>query len=228
MKELKELEELGAVIEVTSNGLKLIGDWVDEYKPYHLLFTEITGHLNTYDTKQNKDFLRNLNSLGYLYTSDIILDKNFLRNLTELGYLDTSYTKQDKDFLRNLTHLGYLDTSNTKQDENFLRNLNSLGKLDTYNTKQDKKFLRNVSYDFKEPYIYADGILSIIHSKKVIDDITIYVTNRIGYIETEYIASDGNYYAHAKSIKLALLDLRFKKSNRDTSWLEDKSLEDIV
>ena len=183
------------------------------------------GGLMTYDAVQHKDFLKNLTSLGDLYTSDATQHKDFLINLNSLRVLDTSYEIQHKDFLKNLTSLGYLDTSTT-QHKDFLKNLISLGYLYTSYATQHKDFLKNTKSTFDLPYIYADGILSVIKSTREIDGVIIHNTNRVGYLDTEYIAEHGGVFAHAKSIDLALIDLRFKQSNRDTSWLKDKKTSD--
>ena len=245
----KNLEELGAEVEVLDQGLKLIGDWKEEYNDYHDCIVEITGYLDTSDALQDKDFLRNLNTLGYLYTSHVIQDKDFLRNLNTLGSLDTYKATQDKDFLRNLNTLGRLSTLQALQDKDFLRNLNTLGdlytshviqhkdflqnlntlgRLGTHNAIQDKDFLNGVGRSFDLPYLYADGILSYVHCTKEVKGYTIYETTRIGYTEVEYVASDGDNYSHASSIRSAILDLRFKLSDRDTSWLDNKTLESIL
>ena len=100
--------------------------------------------------------------------------------------------------------------------------------LYTYKSVQDPNFLKDVRRTFDLPYLYKDYILSFVHSTKVIDGITIHKTNRIGYSETEYIAIKGDLSAHADSLKLALIDLRFKESDRNTSWLEDKTLDSVL
>ena len=143
-REIKKLKDLGANVQEVKGGLKLIGDWDNSYNEFHNLFTEITG------------------------------------------------------------------------------------RLDTSNSVQHLDFLKNVKRTFDLPYLYKDYILSFVHSTKVIDSITIHKTNRIGYNETEYVAIKGELSAHAETIKLALIDLRFKESNRDTSWLEDKTLNSVL
>ena len=102
------------------------------------------------------------------------------------------------------------------------------GMLNTTNSVQHPGFLKDVRRTFDLPYLYKDGILSFVHSTKVIDGITIHKTNRIGYTNTEYIAIKSDLSAHANTLKLALIDLRFKESDRDTSWLEDKTLDSIL
>jgi hypothetical protein len=80
---------------------------------------------------------------------------------------------------------------------------------------------------FKEPFIYADNILStIISTRELGDGVVVHQTKRVGYEDIEFIATDGKIFAHASSIIMALIDLRFKKSDRDTSWLKDKKLTD--
>ena len=268
--EIKKLKDLGANVQELKGGLKLIGNWDMKYNKFHNLFTEITGELDTYNTVQHPDFLKNLTSLGVLYTSYSVQhpdflknlstlgelytfnsvqhpgflknlstlgelyttyfaqDPNFLKNLTTLGGLDTSCTLQHPDFLKNLSTLGELCTLNSVQHPDFLKNLSVLGWLSTYNTVQHPDFLKNVKRIFYLPFLYRDEILSFVHSTKVIDGITIHKTNRIGYTETEYVAIKGDLSAHAETIKLALIDLRFKESHRDTTWLEDKTLDSVL
>ncbi len=331
---LEELKKLGAKVELLDNGIKIIGDWENKYTAYDEYIVEITGALYSFNTTQDKDFLRELKNLGTLYTSYVTQHKDFLRNLKSLGTLYTPYAIQNKDFLRGLENLGYLDTSDAIQNKDFLKNLKSLGTLyvsnvtqnkdflrelknlgklytsyvtqhkdflrelkslgtlDTYNAIQNKDFLKNLkslgtlyasyviqnkdflrglenlgyldTYDaiqnkdflknlkslgaldtahaiqhkdflkdasnvFKLPFIYKDGILSEVHSSKQLDNgIIIYITNRVGCSETEYIAVKDNFSAHAKTLKLALIDLRFKMSDRDTLWLKDKTQDDIL
>ena len=101
--------------------------------------------------------------------------------------------------------------------------------ISSYNKNTTNKALvSNVKNTFELPFLYEDNILSIVHSTKVIDGITIHKTNRIGCNDTEYIAIKGDLSAHADSLKLALIDLRFKESDRDTSWLEDKTYDSIL
>ena len=226
--EIKKLKELGAIVQEVKGGLKLIGNWKDSYNEFHNLFTEITGELKTTNSVQHPDFLKNLTTLGGLDTSNSVQHPDFLKNLTSLGWLYTSHSVQHPDFLKNLTSLGELHTSNSVQDPDFLKNLSTLGWLDTYNTVQNSDFLKNVKRTFDLPFLYRDYILSFVHSTKVIDSITIHKTNRIGYTNTEYVAIKGKLSAHAHSLKLALIDLRFKESNRDTTWLEGKTINSVL
>ena len=205
--EIKKLQELGANVQEVKGGLKLIGDWDNSYNEFHNLFTEITGVLDTYNTVQHPDFLK---------------------NLTSLGWLDTYNTVQHPDFLKNLSTLGSLKTTNSVQHHSFLKNLTSLGGLYTTNSVQHPDFLKNVKRTFDLPYLYKDEIFSFVHNTKVIDGITIHKTNRVGYNETEYVAIKGDLSAHADTIKLALIDLRFKESNRDTTWLEGKTINSVL
>ena len=186
------------------------------------------GSLNTHYSVQHEDFLSNLTNLGNLNTHNAVQHKDFLSNLTNLGSLYTYYSVQHKDFLSNLTNLGSLYTYYSVQHKDFLSNLTNLG-LNTYYSVQHKDFLSNLTIgDVELPYIYKDGILSKVLSTKIVDGITVHSTNSVGYNKIEYVAIDGEYSAHASTIKMALIDLNFKKSNRDVSWLTDKNLTDIL
>jgi hypothetical protein len=235
---LKNLSSLGVLY--TSNSVQH-PDFLKNLTSLGLLYTTNSAQqpdflknlttldgLNTSYSLQHPDFLKNLSSLGELDTSNSVQHPDFLKNLSVLGMLDTSNSVQHPDFLKNLSSLGVLYTSNSVQHPDFLKNLTSLGKLYTYMSAQDSDFLKNVKRTFELPFLYKDNILSFVHSTKVIDGITIHKTNRIGYTESEYVAIKGELSAHADTLKLALIDLRFKESNRDTSWLEDKTLESIL
>ena len=60
--EIKKLQELGANVQEVEGGLKLIGDWNENYNDFHNLFTEITGRLYSTKSVQHPDFLKNLTS----------------------------------------------------------------------------------------------------------------------------------------------------------------------
>ena len=214
---LKNLSTLGVLD--TSNSVQ---------DPDFLKNLSTLGVLHTSNSVQNHSFLKNLTSLGWLYTSNSVQDPDFLKNLSTIGGLSTSNSVQDPDFLKNLSTLGWLNTYNSVQHPDFLKNLTTLGELYTSNSVQDPGFLKNVKRTFDLPFLYKDGILSFVHSTKVIDGITIHKTNRIGGTNTEYIVIKGDLSAHAETLKLALIDLRFKESDRDTSWLENKTLDSIL
>ena len=207
-------------------------DWLDTYTtvqhPDFLKNLTTLGVLDTSNIVQHPDFLKNLTSLGELYTYNSVQHPDFLKNLTTLGGLYTYNSVQHPDFLKNLSTLGRLYTYNSVQHPDFLKNLSVLGELNTYNSVQNSDFLKNVKRTFDLPFLYRDYILSIVHNTKVIDGITIHKTNRIGCSDTEYVAIKGKLSAHADSLKLALIDLRFKESDRGTTWLEDKTLDSIL
>ena len=235
---LKNLSTLGGLNTYNSaqhpdflKNLSTLGVLYTSYSIQHHDFLKnlsTLGVLYTSNVVQNSDFLKNLSTLGRLNTYNSIQHPDFLKNLSTLGRLNTYNSAQNSDFLKNLSVLGRLNTYNSAQNSDFLKNLSVLGELDTTYSVQHPNFLKNVKRTFELPYLYKDEILSFVHSIKVIDAITIYKTNRIGYTNTEYVAIKGDLSAHADSLKLALIDLRFKESNRDTTWLEDKTLESTL
>lgn len=223
---IKELQVLGASVFQVGDKLKLIGNWNEKYNKYHHLFIEITGSLDTSNALQHEGFLGGLTSLGSLDTSKAVQHEDFLSNLTSLGSLDTYHVVQHEDFLSNLTSLGSLNTSNAVQHEGFLGGLTSLGGLYTSDAVQHEGFLGGVKNTFDLPLIYADYILSVVKSTREVDGVKIHLTNRVGYSENEYIAEESGVFAHARTLNMALIDLRFKQSDRDTSWLKGKCLSD--
>ena len=98
---------------------------------------------------------------------------------------------QDKDFLKGVKEIGSLDTTQAVQDKDFLKGVKEIGSLDN-------------------KYIYADNILSVILSQNKRNGKTIYTTRRIGYKKTEYLSTDGVFFAHGETIKKSLQDLNWK------------------
>jgi hypothetical protein len=119
-------------------------------------------------------------------------DKDFLKGTTINGYLDlSSLTSADKDFLKGTTINGYLDLrSLTSADKDFLNK--NIKQLETGYNEQNK-------------YCFFDDILSKVLSVSKRKEYTIYTT------PFEFIVQDGKFTSHGKTIKKAIIDLRFKK-----------------
>jgi hypothetical protein len=67
----------------------------------------------------------------------------------------------------------------------------------------------------------VDGITKTIKSTKDIDDSTkVYLLD-----DDTYCAQGGNTFAHAKTLKMSLVDLNFKLSDRDKSQYENLKLD---
>lgn len=166
-KIIKELEALGANVEEVEGGLKLNGNWEDEYFNYNKYFVEICGGLRIFSAKYTqgnylnnlkrleyltvdhaitiKDLLINLETLGSLWMVNTKQKEHFLRNLKVLGTLWVGLMEQRKDFLKNVTILGFLVTD-AVQHKDFLRGVKTLGTIETHTSIQDKDFLRNVKH----------------------------------------------------------------------------------
>jgi hypothetical protein len=68
----------------------------------------------------------------------------------------------------------------------------------------------------------ADGITKAIKKVKQITE-----SEKVYFLEDEtFCAQNGDTFAHAKTLKMSLFDLRFKLSDRDMSDYEDLSLDD--
>ena len=85
--------------------------------------------------------------------------------------------------------------------------------------KDSDKFVLNGEW-----YDIFDGILSKIIAKKG----NLYKVMNHGEIEDSYVVTDGENFAHGKTIKAAKNDLIFKISNRDTSAFEGLTLESVI
>jgi hypothetical protein len=64
-------------------------------------------------------------------------------------------------------------------------------------------------------YVLADNILTKMISKKTVKGIQIYHTQDLNNEGKAFVVSDGNHFSHGKTIKEALLDLDYKKSDRN-------------
>ncbi len=106
------------------------------------------------------------------------------------------------------------------------------------NEYEFEKIERNASYSLKKDEItptfdmwlergivHADGMYCEYLSHKQIDAITIYETDYKG--DTLYVAKKDSDFAHGETESEAILDLKFKTSNRDTSQFKDWGLNDI-
>ena len=57
-------------------------------------------------------------------------------------------------------------------------------------------------------YIYCDGILTHIKHKRKVEGYTLY----IGRIKNKHVVSDGEFYAHCKSLREGIADIAFKRA----------------
>ena len=129
------------------------------------------------------------------------------------GSLDLSGT-QIASLPDNLTVGGWLDLRGT-QIASLPDNLTVGGSLDlsgtqiTNKTKAEQNVMRLKTGDYVPGrYLYADGILTHIKRTRTYGKYTFY----IGKIKGRHVISDGEHYAHCKSLKEGVLDLEFKKA----------------
>ena len=71
--------------------------------------------------------------------------------------------------------------------------------------------------------VFADGILTELISHKG----NLYKTKRIGRDEILWVAKDGSNYAHGKTSREALAELRFKTEKRDISQYKNMPLDTV-
>ena len=65
-KQLNILRELGANALIENKGITINGDWNEKYSDYHFFVKKITGTLDTSHSQQDKDFLKNVTTIGTL------------------------------------------------------------------------------------------------------------------------------------------------------------------
>ena len=129
----------------------------------------------------------------------------------------------------NLTVGGWLYLRNT-QITALPDNLTVGGWLDLSGTQITNKDRKKVKAFYEGKYkpnawLYCDRMLIHVKRKKKVGEYTYYV----GKIPTLNVISDGEHYAHCKSIKQGILDLRFKKAkNRGSEQYKDLTLESVL
>ena len=131
-------------------------------------------------------------------------------NLTVGGWLDLSHTSITA-LPDNLTVGGWLDLSGTR-----IKN----------KTKEKQKVKAFYEGKYKpNAWLYCDGMVIHVKSKKKIGEYTYYV----GKIHTLNVISDGENYAHCKSVKQGIIDLRFKKAkDRGAEQYKDLTVESVL
>ena len=71
-------------------------------------------------------------------------------------------------------------------------------------------------------YLYCDGILTHIKHKRKVNGYTLY----IGRIKNSHIVSDGEFYAHCKSLREGIADIAFKRAvDRGAEQFKGMSLD---
>jgi len=71
---------------------------------------------------------------------------------------------------------------------------------------------------YKHGYLFADGILSNIVSKRKAENVVIWKTTKIGSDKVVYVVQRGEIFSHGETVKQASHDLHYKlDGNRDTS-----------
>ena len=126
------------------------------------------------------------------------------------GYLDLRGT-QITALPDNLTVGGYLDLRGTQ----------------IKNKDKEKRKVKGFYEGKYKPnaWLYCDGMLIHVKRKKKIGEYTYYV----GKIPTMNVIYDGENYAHCKSIKQGILDLRFKKAkDRGAEQYKDLTLDSVL
>jgi len=74
-------------------------------------------------------------------------------------------------------------------------------------------------------WVYLDDQLFIYKHKSTRKEYTIYTSVFVNS-PTQYLVTDGTYSAHAKTIKQAILDIRFKQMDRNIEEYKGLTLDD--
>ena len=91
--------------------------------------------------------------------------------------------------------------------------------------KTDPKKLVQQHFE-RQGYLFADGILQTIVSKKTVGPLIIYKTKKIARDEINFVVYDGEYYSHGETLEQAKESLIYKISNRDTTPYKSWELND--
>ncbi len=146
-------------------------------------------------------------------------------NLTVGGTLYLSGT-QITSLPENLTVGGSLYLRDT-QITSLPENLTVGGSLDLSGTQITNKVYKRLSQgDYvKNNYIYADGVLTHIKKEKKSSGYTFYV----GKIKGRNVVFDGKNYAHCKTFKDGIIDLKFKEAkNRGQDQYKSLGLNSVL
>ena len=179
-------------------------------------FKIIKGRIQLFDKDGNK-----IDGKGAMWEGNFYCSHN---NLTSL---EGAPEAVGGNFYCSYNNLTSLEGAPENIGGNFYCSGNKLTSLDGAPNKWQPMFDEFLSKGF----IFADGILTRLKSKKKIsDDLTIYKTEKLGFKENApiiYVAHDGENFAHAKTLEKAVLELKFKTSDRDTSQYDGLSLDTV-
>ncbi|NCA96481.1 MAG: hypothetical protein EOM74_05820 [Methanomicrobia archaeon] len=144
--------------------------------------------------------------------------KQFVKYLQQKGYNDVKIENGK------IVVGGWLDLRNTKITS-LPDNLTVGGSLDLSGTAiTNPNYYKNLQGTIiNDRWVYVDGVLSKIKGEpRQVGEYKVYDA----YFEK--IITDGKYYAHAKTFKQGVIDIRFKKANRDVSQFENLKLDSKV
>ena len=80
----------------------------------------------------------------------------------------------------------------------------------------------------KHGYLFADGILSRIVSKRNHGEVIVYKTTKIGNSDkVVYVVQRGEVFSHGETVRQAIHDLRYKSTDRDTTKYEKWTLDSV-
>ncbi len=86
------------------------------------------------------------------------------------------------------------------------------------------RLLKNGDYKAGK-YLYVDGILTHVKSKRKVRGYTLYV----GKIKGQNVVSDGTHYAHCKTLRDGIADLAFKNAkDRGADQYKDLTLDSVL
>ena len=174
---------------------------------------KVSGDLSCYNNELTS-LPENLKVSGNLYCSHNKLT-SLPENLKVSGDLNC-YNNKLTSLPENLKVGGRLNCSYNKLTS-LPENLKVGGDLYCYNNKaelSDYRPKRFAEFEVGDDYVYADGILSEVESVKRRNGLTIY--NCV----FGFVVSDGEYHSHGKTLRQAITDLNFKKSDRNADEYE--------
>ena len=105
---------------------------------------------------------------------------------------------------------------------------NNIIQLPPHNIKGHIKNGYYSETNFKEKAIVADNVLSIIKSKKKIDDLTMFKVVNHGEKETSFLIKRGDIYSHGETLKEAEDSLIYKISDRCTDEFKKYTLDTVI
>jgi hypothetical protein len=205
----------------TNKELKLATRWevkIEGSKKSIQLFDKDGNKLKGFEAKWEGDFYCHNNQLTSLEGSPKEVGGDFDCSSNQLTSLEGSPKEVGGNFDCSSNQLTSLEGSPKEVGGDFDCSSNQLTSLEG-SPKEVATGIGKRIFDAKivKGYVYADGILEKLISRRTKGSLEIFKTRKIGSDKEGYVVKRGMTFSHGVTLKQAIEDLMFKVSDRDTS-----------